>query len=84
MMMDAKPTFTVRHLTAEEIAAFQRAVRASLGLSARAPGAVAAGTALQDGLLAYYLSQAKASDANVEARIEREPFDFRDMINRPR
>jgi len=34
---------------------------------------------LQDGMLAYYLSQAKLSDATVEARIEREPFDFRDI-----
>jgi hypothetical protein len=32
---------------------------------------------LQDGMLAYYLEQAKASDVNVEARLEREPFDFR-------
>ncbi|MGB6177054.1 MAG: hypothetical protein WBF43_12135 [Methylocella sp.] len=35
-------------------------------------------TALQDGMLAYYLEQAKLADANVEARIEREPFDYRD------
>ena len=30
---------------------------------------------LQDGMLAHYLGQASAADANVEARIEREPFD---------
>lgn len=34
---------------------------------------------LQDGMLAHYIEQAKASDANVEARLEREPFDYRDM-----
>lgn len=33
-------------------------------------------TALQDGMLAYYLDQAPLADANVKARIEREPFDF--------
>lgn len=32
---------------------------------------------LQDGMLAYYLSQAQASDVNVEARLDREPFDYR-------
>lgn len=32
---------------------------------------------MQDGMLAHYLGQAKMADANVEARIEREPFDFR-------
>jgi hypothetical protein len=32
---------------------------------------------LQDGLLVHYLSQANAADANVEARISREPFDWR-------
>jgi hypothetical protein len=32
---------------------------------------------LQDGMLAYYLGQAKMADANVERRIEREPFDYR-------
>ncbi|MGA7384507.1 MAG: hypothetical protein WBW81_07395 [Methylocella sp.] len=34
---------------------------------------------LQDGMLAHYLAQAKMSDTNVEARIEKEPFDFREM-----
>ena len=29
---------------------------------------------LQDGMLTHYLEQAKFSDANVEARIAREPF----------
>jgi hypothetical protein len=37
---------------------------------------------LQDGMLAYYLSAAKCSDANVEARLEKEPFDYRDMMIR--
>lgn len=32
---------------------------------------------LQDGLLAYYLSMASSSDANVQARLEREPFFLR-------
>lgn len=31
-------------------------------------------TGLQDGLLAYYLTIAPHSDANVEKRIEKEPF----------
>jgi hypothetical protein len=31
----------------------------------------------QDGMLAYYLAQAKTADSNVEARIERKPFDYR-------
>ena len=35
---------------------------------------------LQDGILTYYLSLAKAADANVEARIAREPFDFRNHL----
>jgi hypothetical protein len=34
-------------------------------------------TALQDGMLEYYLSQAGASDVNVAERIEKEPFDYR-------
>jgi hypothetical protein len=34
---------------------------------------------MQDGMLAYYLGQAIAADANVERRIAEEPFDFRDM-----
>jgi hypothetical protein len=29
---------------------------------------------LQDGVLAWYLSQAPLQDAQVEARVEREPF----------
>lgn len=32
---------------------------------------------MQDGMLQHYLSQAPAADANVEARLEREPFDWR-------
>lgn len=32
---------------------------------------------LQDGMLEYYLSQARFADANVTARMEREPFDYR-------
>jgi hypothetical protein len=35
------------------------------------------GGLMQDGMLAHYLGQAGASDVNVEARIEREPFDYR-------
>lgn len=35
-------------------------------------------TAMQDGMLTYYLEQVKASDVTVEARIEKEPYDFRD------
>jgi hypothetical protein len=31
---------------------------------------------LQDGMLEYYQQQAKASDVNVEKRIDSEPFDF--------
>ncbi len=32
---------------------------------------------LQDGMLAHYLDRARQSDANVEARIVHEPFDYR-------
>ncbi len=39
-------------------------------------------TSLQDGLLAYYKEQARASDANVEARLDREPFDYRAYLAR--
>lgn len=39
---------------------------------------------MQDGMLAHYLGQAGSADANVETRIEKEPFDFRDcMKNQP-
>ncbi len=38
---------------------------------------------LQDGMLAYYLSQAGQSDVNVECRIDSEPFDFRDSMTTP-
>jgi hypothetical protein len=31
-------------------------------------------------MLAHYLSQAGASDVNVEARLEREPFDYREIL----
>jgi hypothetical protein len=37
---------------------------------------------LQDGMLAFYLSQARASDVNVEKRLESEPFDYREYIRR--
>ncbi|MDQ6704006.1 MAG: hypothetical protein M3Z96_13445 [Pseudomonadota bacterium] len=37
---------------------------------------------LQDGVLAYYLSQAKLADANIEARLDKEPFDL-DEYMRP-
>lgn len=36
---------------------------------------------MQDGMLAHYLEQARGADANVEARIEREPFDFKRHIS---
>lgn len=32
------------------------------------------GTGLQDGLLAYYNAMAATADANVEKRIQKEPF----------
>lgn len=38
-----------------------------------------ADTSLQDGLLQWYLTQAPMQDAQVEARVEREPF-FLDSI----
>lgn len=41
-----------------------------------------ASDALQDGMLKHYLSQAPASDSNVEARLDREPFDCRDYYRR--
>jgi hypothetical protein len=37
-------------------------------------------TGLQDGMLNYYLAQAKAADSNVEKRVDLEPFDFRDHL----
>lgn len=37
---------------------------------------VPAWTALQDGLLAYYNSQAPLADANVERRLETEPYQW--------
>ena len=37
---------------------------------------------LQDGMLSYYLEQAKASDVNVEKRIDSEPFNYRDHLIR--
>ncbi len=44
--------------------------------------AAAISSDLQDGLLTYYLSQARASDGNVEPRLEREPFDYREYLRR--
>ena len=37
---------------------------------------------LQDGMRDYYLTQARASDANVEARLDKEPFDYRGYLRR--
>ncbi len=37
---------------------------------------------LQDGMLQHYLEQARASDGNVEPRLEREPFDYREYLRR--
>ncbi len=39
---------------------------------------------LQDGLLAHYQEQARASDVNVEARLEKEPFDVMKIIGKKR
>jgi hypothetical protein len=38
------------------------------------------GSGMQDGMLKHYLEQAAASDTNVEARVEREAFDFRSFL----
>ena len=62
-----------RHLTREQQGILDAALLKTLKLIEEESGG-----GLQDGMLAYYLSQAKLSDANVEARIEREPFDFKD------
>jgi hypothetical protein len=35
---------------------------------------------LADGMLKHYLTQARASDRNVETRLEREPFDYREYM----
>ena len=35
---------------------------------------------LQDGLLKYWLSQAKFADANIEARLDKEPFDMEESM----
>lgn len=37
-------------------------------------------TGLQDGMMQWLRSQTLLADANIEARIDREPFDFRDMM----
>jgi hypothetical protein len=37
---------------------------------------------LQDGMLSYYLEQAKASDVNVEKLLDSQPFDYRDYLIR--
>jgi hypothetical protein len=37
---------------------------------------------MQDGILAHYLSQAAASDSNVEPRLDREYFDYRNMMRK--
>lgn len=42
------------------------------------------GEPVQDGLLAYYLSCAAASDVNVERRIESEPFAIADHLKSTR
>ena len=36
---------------------------------------------LQDGMLLHYLEQAAASDANVEAKVAKEPYDWRKAHN---
>lgn len=41
------------------------------------------GTGLQDGMKQWLQAQTAQADANVEARIAREPFDFRDMLKHP-
>ncbi|HET6377936.1 MAG TPA: hypothetical protein VFG05_06465 [Methylocella sp.] len=38
---------------------------------------------MQDGMLTHYLSVAPLADTNIERRIEREPFDFRNMMRIP-
>lgn len=40
-------------------------------------------TGLQDGLREWLNEQAKSAEANVEKRIEREPFDFRREMKKP-
>jgi len=37
-------------------------------------------TALQDAMLEYFLGQARFADANVERRLEREPFDVKTIL----
>jgi hypothetical protein len=37
---------------------------------------------LQDGMLKYWLSQRKFADANIEARLEKEPFNLGDMMSK--
>jgi hypothetical protein len=36
--------------------------------------------ALQDGMLTVFKDWAKAADRNVEARIKKEPFDFKNLM----
>jgi hypothetical protein len=72
--MDGLEMVAARHLTREERHILNLAMRDSLKIiEAEGPGC------MQDGILAHYLGQAGASDANVEARLEKEPFDFRKL-----
>lgn len=35
---------------------------------------------MQDGMLAWYKSQAALSDASIEHKVDSEPFDYREMM----
>lgn len=39
---------------------------------------------ITEGLLRHYLEQSKTADLNVERRLAREPFDFRDLVQKDR
>ena len=39
---------------------------------------------LQDGMLIHWLANAKTADANVERRIDSEPFSMEDHLRRPK
>lgn len=69
-----------RQLTREEKSILRGAVRDCVEIiSSEYPRGGVIGD-MQDGILAYYLGQAVHADANVEAKIDKEPVDFRELL----
>lgn len=53
------------------------------GQSGQGDGSGEVSRGMQDGMLAHYLSAAPFAASNAERRIEKEPFDFRDLMQNP-